>query len=64
MPIDLIRAYLTVTMPRLRAAVPDVFWIVGLAMVAFGIGRIYAPAGYIAAGLGLCFVGYAVGDAE
>ena len=64
MAFDMIRAWLIANAPKARTAMPDAFWIVGLALVAFGIGMIYLPAGVIAAGAGACFVGYVVGDAE
>jgi hypothetical protein len=43
---------------------PDAFWIVGLSLVALGIGMIFLPAGVIAAGIGACFVGWVMGDSE
>lgn len=49
----------------ITAHAADGLWIVGLGLVAFGVGMISAPAGVIAAGLASCFVGYALaGDSE
>jgi hypothetical protein len=44
-----------------RARTPEGFEIVGLSAIAFGVGMIYLPAGIIAAGIALCFLGYATG---
>lgn len=45
---------------RLLALGRNVPFPAGLAVIAFGIGLIYIPAGLIAAGIALCFVGWAV----
>lgn len=45
-----------------KQVIPDVFWLTGLAAVAFGIGLVFMPAGIIAAGLGLCFTGWVLGE--
>ena len=49
-------------MARFRSPVSTVLEVVGLASVAVGIGLIFLPAGIIAAGIGLCMVGYLIGD--
>lgn len=40
----------------------EAFEILGVLIVALGIGLIYAPAGVIVLGLGLVLVGYALGE--
>lgn len=62
MHLDLLMAYVTRGLFALRKNGPDLFWILGLLLIAVGVGMIYLPAGVIAAGLGACFVGYAAGD--
>lgn len=59
---DFVRALLTLHLPRVRAAAPDALWFVGLALIAYGIGTVYRPAGFIAAGIGLCFIGFVFAD--
>lgn len=49
-------------MARLRSPISTALEVVGLASVAVGLGLVYLPAGIIAAGLGLCMVGYLIGD--
>ena len=60
MALEFLRAFLTAHKRQARKATPDALWFIGLALVAYGIGMIFLPAGVIAAGLGLCFVGYVV----
>lgn len=48
----------------LVANLPDILWLVGLFLVAFGVGMVTVPAGVIAGGVGLCFVGYASAEPD
>lgn len=52
------------TIDGARRAAPDTLWLFGLALVAYGIGLVFLPAGIIAGGLALCFAGYALGGDE
>jgi hypothetical protein len=47
---------------RFRSPISTTLEVVGLASVAVGLGLVSLPAGIIAAGIGLCMVGYLIGD--
>lgn len=45
----------------LASALPVLLEILGLAAIAVGIGLVYLPAGIVAAGVALAFLGYTLG---